>query len=106
MIGRTNSSMGGGKIKSLNNSCVIWLPLNGNTKNYGNSDLTFKPYDTYIWSADQGNIYPGCYYSNSHGAGNLISNKAITIGNNQSMFCWVKFNSLCADSSLGGGLVS
>lgn len=107
MIGRTNSSMGGGKIKSLNKSCVVWLPLNGNTNNYGKSDLTFSPYGVGTYSVVGGNIYPGCYYSVTHGAtGSLISNKAITLGNQQSMFCWVKFEHLCADSSLGGSCIS
>lgn len=99
--------MGEGKIKSLNKSCVVWLPLNGDTRNYGNSDLTFSPYGTSTYSVAGGNIYPGCYYSCTHDAtGSLISNKAITLGNQQSMFCWVKFEHLTSTNSLGGSCIS
>ena len=101
MTGRTNSSVGGGQIKSLNNSCVVWLPLNGNINNYGNSDLTFWPAHPSIVSQEGGNIYPGCYYNLSSSGGGLVSNKAITLGNNQSFFTWMKFISLTSASNLG-----
>ena len=102
MIGRTNSSMSGGKIKSLNKSCVVWLPLNGNTKNYGNSDLTFYPSRPGIKSVYGGHIYPGCYCNYSHTNGGLTSDKTIELGKNQSFFCWMNFSTLLSTSNLGG----
>jgi hypothetical protein len=102
VIGRTNSFISGGKIKSLNKSCVVWLPLNGNAKNYGNSDLVFSPSRPGIKSAYGGNIYPGCYCNYTYTAGGLSSDKAIELGNNQSFFCWLRFDSLMSTSNLGG----
>lgn len=104
MIGRTNSSMGGGKIKSLNKSCVIWLPLNGNYTNYGTSDLIFKPHRWHCSFVDEGKIYPGCLQNNSHTACGISSDKTIYLGNNQSFFCWVRFSGLLSESELGGAM--
>ena len=104
MIGRTNSSIGGGKIKSLNKSCVVWLPLNGNYQNYGNSDLIFAPQRYGVSFTTGGNIFPCCLYSNSYDNSGIASDKAITLGNNQSFFCWFNFTGLMSSSELGGSM--
>ena len=103
MVGTTNASAGGGNILSLNKACLIWLPLNGNTKNYGSSDLVFYP-NPYTSSVYPGFTYAGCYKNFIAKGGGLISDKPILLGNNQSFFCWANFDSLTANSALGAGL--
>jgi len=104
MLGKNNCENGNGNLVSLNNSCVVWLPLNGNLVNYGKSDLTFSKYNTGNFSKATGNIYLGCFESINYTNGGFISNKAITLGNNQSFFAWVNFTSLNSNSSLGAGI--
>lgn len=84
-------------------SLQIWLPLNGNLKNYGVSGLTFKNVSSSnTTSSTAGNI-GSCYANNSASAGGIVSNERITLGTNQSVFCWIKFTSLSSGSSLGLG---
>lgn len=82
----------------------VWLPLNGNVNNQGLSDLTFSV-SSVTTINDNGKIGK-CYENNSFTAGGLFSDKIIDLGQNQSMFCWFKINSLRSNSSLGGGLVT
>lgn len=82
----------------------VWLPLNGNVNNQGLSDLTFSVSSTTTIN-DNGKIGK-CYENNSFTTGGLSSDKTIDLGQNQSMFCWFKINSLIASSLLGGGLVT
>lgn len=68
-------------------SLQIWLPLNGNLKNYGVSGLTFKNVSSSnTTSSTAGNI-GSCYANNSASAGGIVSNERITLGTNQSVFC-------------------
>lgn len=83
----------------------VWLPLNGNVNNQGLSDLTFSVSTTNTTINDNGKIGK-CYENNSFTSGGLFSDKTINLGQNQSMFCWFKINSLRSNSSLGGGLVT
>ena len=83
----------------------VWLPLNGSLINNGLSDLTFSTVSSNTFINEAGKIGK-CYENNSYTAGGLVSNKMINLGQHQSMFCWVKFNSLNSSSSLGGALVS
>jgi hypothetical protein len=69
------------------------------------SDLTFSVASTNTTVNDSGKIGK-CYENNSFTAGGLFSDKTIDLGQNQSMFCWFKINSLRSNSSLGGGLVT
>ena len=78
----------------------VWLPLNGNIKNQGVSDLSFSVVSPTSSSAS-GKI-GSCYYNNSHTTGGLTSNKTINLGSQQSMFCWVKFDRFYESSSLTG----
>lgn len=102
MVGTTNAATGGNML-SLNKACIVWLPLNGNTNNYGSSDLVFYP-NPYTSSVYPGFIYAGCYKNFIATGGGLISDKPILLGNNQSFFCWVNFDSLTSNASLGAGL--
>lgn len=86
-------------------SLQIWLPLNGNLKNKGCSDLTFSVVSTNTTVNSSGKI-GSCYSNDSFTAGGIYSNTTINLGQNQSMFCWFKFTSLNSSSTLGGGLVS
>ena len=83
----------------------VWLPLNGNINNYGLSDLQFSILATNTSTNASGKI-GSCYQNNSASAGGLLSDKTISLGQQQSMFCWFKFTSLTSTSSLGAGLVS
>lgn len=83
-------------------SLRVWLPLNGDIKNYGASDLVFS--NNGVTSNASGKI-GSCYYSPDYSSYSLISNKILTLGNKQSMFCWVKFVNLTSSSSLGGAMV-
>lgn len=102
MLGKTNVS--GSSIKSLNRACVVWLPLNGDTNNYGSSDLVFTCPDGYCSSIYPGIIYGGCYKNFSNTAGGLVSDKQLYLGNNQSFFCWANFDSFMSNSNLGGSM--
>ena len=85
----------------------VWLPLRGDLKNQGLSDLTFSITSSTETTVDNNGKLGKCYSQSSlNGSGGLISNKTIDLGQNQSMFCWFKFVDLTSSSSLGGGLVS
>ena len=84
----------------------VWLPLDGNLNNHGLAgDLSFTTISSNTTSNTAGKI-GSCYQNNSNSGGGLLSNKTISLGTNQSMFCWFKFTSLMSDSSLGASLVS
>ena len=83
----------------------VWLPLIGDVHNQGLSNLEFSLLSTNTTIDSNGKI-GSCYTNNSNGAGGLVSNTVIELGQKQSMFCWFKFTSLESSSSLGGGLVS
>ena len=83
-------------------SLQVWLPLNGDLHNQGLSNLTFSITDNVVVN-NNGKIGK-CYYNESptFKIGQIISDNSINLGINQSMFCWVKFNTLCSTSSLTG----
>ena len=83
----------------------VWLPLRGDLKNQGLSDIQFSTLATNT-SVDSAGKIGQCYKNNSATAGGLRSNTQISLGNQHSMFCWFKFTSLTSASSLGGGLIS
>ena len=103
MVGTTNAATGG-NILSLNKACVVWLPLNGNTNNYGSSDLVFSNLSGYCSSVYPGIIYAGCYKNFNTATGGLVSDQQILLGNNQSFFCWANFDSFTTNSHLGGSI--
>jgi hypothetical protein len=74
-------------------SLRVWLPLNGNLENKGLSDLSFRLVDSYTTVSDNGKIAASSYTNNSTTYGGIISNKKLHIGNNLSMFAWVKLDS-------------
>ena len=87
-------------------SLQVWLPLNGNIGNQGLSDLTFSNASTaHTTMQDDGKIGK-CYRHDSYTAGGLLSDKEINLGQNQSMFCWFKINTLRSTVQLGGGLIT
>ena len=86
-------------------SLRVWLPLNGDLRNQGISDLIFSAASSNTTTNANGKIGT-CYTNNSHSVGGLISDKPILLGSQYSMCCWFKFTDLEASSSLGGGLVS
>lgn len=79
----------------------VWLPLNGNIKNQGLSDLSFSVVSSNTSGSTSGKI-GSCYYNSSHTEGGLTSNKTINLGSQQSMFCWVKFDRFYESASLTG----
>ena len=82
-------------------SLQIWLPLKGNLKNYGLSDLEFSITNTSTTTiAPTGKIGSSSYNNNSHSSGGLVSNKTIDLGNELSMFCWMNFTTLTSSSNL------
>lgn len=96
-------------------SLQVWLPLDGTLENKGLSDLTFAPVDSHTTSAQSGKLTNKCYYNdsgltdsnNNASNGGIISNKKLHVGNNISMFAWVKltaFNpsSLASLTGIGG----
>ena len=86
-------------------SLLVWLPLIDNYENQGSSNLKF----TLLSSANTtfptgGKIGSTSYSNDSYTAGSLISDKTISLGNQLTMCCWVKFNGLMSGSNLGGAM--
>ena len=86
-------------------SLLVWLPLVRDLSNQGIDNATFSIVSSSTAINNDGKLGK-CYNNNSHSTGGLISNKTLSLGQQQSMFCWFKFTDLEASSSLGGGLVS
>ena len=76
-------------------SLQVWLPLNGDLRNQGLSDLSFSGEERFVTVDNNGKIgkcyHNSGFYNNGFTAGGLISDKEINLGQNQSMFCWFKF---------------
>lgn len=83
----------------------VWLPLRGDAHNQGLTNLNFSVLSTNTTVNSSGKIGQ-CYQNNSFTAGGMVSDAKISLGQNQSMFCWFKFTTLNSSSSLGGGLVT
>lgn len=79
-------------------SLQVWLPLNGDLRNQGLSDLTFTGSGVTLTTND--GKMGSCY--SSTGSGYIISDKKVFLGKNQSMFCWIKPNAFNSSSSLTG----
>lgn len=88
----------------------VWLPLNGSLENKGVSDLTFSVIDSSSTTVTEGGkIGEKSYYNNNGNTdqklgknGGIISDKTLHIGNNLSMFCWVKLEELNTAQGLTG----
>ena len=80
-------------------SLQLWLPLTQGTEinNQGLSDATFTSSGVTLATTDG---MGSCY--TSAGSGYIVSNKPIDLGNEQSMFCWVKPTIFNSSSSLSG----
>ena len=87
-------------------SLQVWMPLNGDLRNQGLSNLIFTNVNSNYTTIDNSGKIGKCYTNSSHTAGGLVSNATINLGQKQSMFCWFKFTNLLSSSSLGGNLVS
>lgn len=79
-------------------SLQIWLPLNGDYRNQGLSDVTFAASGTSVVTND--GKMGSCV--SSGGSGYLISDNPVDLGQNQSMFCWIKPAAFNSGSSLTG----
>ena len=77
----------------------VWLPLNKDLRNIGTSDLEFSVISPNTTLNSNG-FFGSCYSNNSNTAGGIVSDKKINLGQTQSMFCWIKLNSICSSSSL------
>ena len=84
----------------------VWLPLNGDLRNQGLSNLQFQLINSTNTTINNNGKIGKCYNNNSNTAGGIVSTTKISLGQQHSMFCWFKFTSLMSSSSLGGGLVS
>lgn len=80
-------------------SLQVWLPLTEKTgiNNQGLSDATFRSSGVTLTTTDG---MGSCY--SCPGSGYVLSNKKIFLGQNQSVFCWVKLNSFNSSSNLTG----
>lgn len=77
----------------------VWLPLNGNIKNYGvRGDIQFVGTSTDAI----GKVTTTSQENKSNTTGGYVSDIQIDLGIKQSMFCWVNFNSFYATASLTG----
>ena len=81
----------------------VWLPLNGDLRNQGLSDLKFSVVSSNTSISSSGKIGK-CYLNNSNSNGGLISDKPINLGQKLSMFCWVKMTDFYSSASLTGVL--
>lgn len=79
-------------------SLQVWLPLNGDLRNQGLSDLTFTSSGVTLTTND--GKMGSCY--SSAGSGYITSDKKINLGQKQSMFCWIKPSVFNSSSSLTG----
>ena len=79
-------------------SLRVWLPLNGDYRNQGLSDLSFASSGTSLVSND--GKMGKCV--SSTGSGYLISNNPVYLGQNQSVFCWIKPAVFNSSASLTG----
>ena len=71
-------------------SLQVWLPLNGNLKNYGVGDLTATSVQPGVVIDDNGKI--GKCYTNS-GSNTCVSTPIVFNSNQFSLCSWVKVNS-------------
>lgn len=85
-------------------SLLAWFPLNNSITNLGDATVTMSTLNNYSTLNNTGKTAPYCYGNASFSNGGLVSSEQILLGQNQSMFCWVKFTSLNSDSSLGASL--
>lgn len=84
-------------------SLLVWLPLNGNCENQGLSNLKFSLISSSNTTfPDGGKIGRKSYSNNSYSGGGLISDTVLSLGNQLTMCCWVKFNALMDGAALGG----
>jgi len=84
-------------------SLVVWFPLNNNVNNQGTTTLSMTSLSGSTLS-NTGKVTRYCYGNTSFTGGGYVSSQQITLGQNQSIFAWVKFSSLTSDSSLGGSI--
>ena len=82
----------------------VWLPLNGNIKNQGLSNLKFSLSGSGITTDSTGKI-GSCYKRASiRSGGRIASNTTINLNGSISMFCWAKVTACVGDTA--NGLVS
>lgn len=69
----------------------VWLPLNGNLKNNGLSNLHFSNTNTSALRniTTISKIGNSCYQGTSSSLGALVSDQTIDLGDKQSFFCWI-----------------
>lgn len=82
-------------------SLKVWLPLDGDLRNLGCSDLQFSYSGSNISVNNEGKIGK-CYKRTASAADAIISDTPILLGINQSMFCWIKMDSFQSSASLTG----
>lgn len=86
-------------------SLLIWLPLNNSILNQGTASITFNSVDnTSSIATTNGKTSYYQYSNSSYATGGFVSAETISLGQNQSIFAWVKFTSLSGDSNLGGAI--
>lgn len=86
-------------------SLIAYFPLNGNITNYAKqSTITMSALGSSTLTG-AGRVTTNCYSNGSYTDGGYVSGQTISLGQNQSMFCWMKFTSLTSDSNLGGSIV-
>lgn len=84
-------------------SLQVWLPLTtNNLKQQGLSNLTFKNTDTTNTAYNTSGKLGGCFENKSLTAGGLVSNETVTLGINQSIFCWIYVKEFNSSSNFSG----
>lgn len=83
-------------------SLQVWLPLNGDLRNQGLSDLTFSNENTTNLSISASGKIGSCYQRASKcTTGRIISDKTINLDNDFSMCCWAYVMDTVGDTANG-----
>ena len=80
----------------------VWLPLNGNLENKGNSNLSFATQGSNLSITSDGKL--GKTYTKSASSGGIVSDNQIYLGKHLTMCAWVNVKEFNSSSNLTGVL--
>ena len=83
----------------------VWLPLDGDLRNLGCSDLQFTNENTTNLTIDNAGKIGSCYKrASAKTTGRILSNKTLNLNGDLSICCWAKVTATVGDTA--NGLVS